>query len=456
MVDLTLVTGIVDIGRAALPSRLRGRSTGIPRRLPGSCSICDVPMVVYADAALGLATRQRDDTTRGRSERGELERFPHFDKVQRIRALPSHWRRSRRMAGRRACRERCCRITTRWSCRSSYWLAEQARANPFGTRHFVWIDARHRRARYAVDVLRRSGCAASACLCEPSRQFICSSALTRTPAASEIHGFERTALARYANVAHVDSGGAWGVLRRARRLRQSRRRASTTVVLRHTLEHGYMGTEESVLTILALLHPGMFDRFTLRDDGLLATFFEDLWAGEDRRGHALGRCAARCRSAQSRPAHGRAPWSVCFGRVEGIVQRTRGYTTRYGWREVVLEPVASVHRPTRNSRGWGWTADRRAARRDCVVADWPILRPDRSPTAFAPGVVRVRRTKLPAGRSLRYRALFRAPRIRGRVVLRQKSQGAACRASAEDPRRFALRCGRPARRSRSSWVWQCM
>jgi hypothetical protein len=48
-----------------------------------------------------------------------------------------------------------------------------------------------------------------------------------------------------------------------------------------------MGTEESVFTILALLHPGMFDRFTLREDGLLATFFDHV-AGEAG-DHALGR-----------------------------------------------------------------------------------------------------------------------------------------------------------------------
>jgi hypothetical protein len=44
-------------------------------------------------------------------------------------------------------------------------------------------------------------------------------------------------------------------------------------MLSETLGHGYMGTEESVFTILANLHPGVFDRFYVGEDGLLARFF---------------------------------------------------------------------------------------------------------------------------------------------------------------------------------------
>src|SRR5262245_23003874 len=63
---------------------------------------------------------------------------------------------------------------------------------------------------------------------------------------------------------------------------------------------------------------------------------------------------------------------VCFGTSAGILQRTRGYTMRYGWREVVLEP-AEVLSPNAQLEQSGLeridvlhieTAD----------PDWPILR----------------------------------------------------------------------------------
>jgi hypothetical protein len=263
MVDLTLVTGLVDIGRAALPSRF-ARSFESYRDALHQLLALDVPMVVYADAALGLAP-PRKTTCLVAVTRADLEHFPHFETIQRIRALPS-WR--GRAAWLPESPQAALPHYNPLVMSKLFWLAEQARANPFGTRYFAWIDAGITHTVSAAALQRALD--GDRILRHLERfLFLC----YPYAGADEIHGFERAALARYANVDYVEwvaRGGFFGgradfVIEAARLY---------DVVLRHTIEHGYMGTEESVFTILALLHPGMFDRFALREDGLVSTFFD--------------------------------------------------------------------------------------------------------------------------------------------------------------------------------------
>ena len=85
---------------------------------------------------------------------------------------------------------------------------------------------------------------------------------------------------------------------------------------------------------------------------------------------------------------------VCFGTSEGILQRTRGYAARFGWREVVLEP-AEGSSPNAQLEGLG--LDRiDVLHVETAQPDWPILR-QIDLRRFRPSVVRLRRTKLAAG-----------------------------------------------------------
>lgn len=268
MIDVTLVTGIVDIGRATLPNRFARPFESYRGALRQLLDL-DVPMVVYADPALGLVAG-RKHTRLVAIDCADLERFPHFDAIQRIRASPA-WR--ARAGWLPESPQALLPHYNPLVMSKLFWLAEQARANPFGTRHFVWIDGGVT-LTVRADLLHRSLCGDRLQRHLERFLFLC----FPYAGASEIHGFERAALARYANVAHVEwvaRGGFFGgradFVGEAARLYE--------VVLRHTLEHGYMGTEESVFTILALLHPGMFERFPLRENGLVMTFFEHVADG---------------------------------------------------------------------------------------------------------------------------------------------------------------------------------
>ncbi len=263
--DLTLVTGAVDIGRGTLRGGF-ARPFHIYRRHLNGLLALDVPMVVYADRRLGIP-----ESRSGRKlvpvDRSSLEAFAYFDKIQLIRGSPA-WRRGARWLADSP--QAALAHYNPLVMSKLFWLADQARANPFGTRYFAWIDGGIT-ATVPFDLLKTSLQAAS--LAGYLRKFLL--LCYPYPTEGEVHGFAHEALARYANVPAIEwvaRGGFFGgsadfVLEAARLY---------DVMLSHTLEHGYMGTEESVFTLLAYLHPGVFDRFFIGGDGLVAYFFAHL------------------------------------------------------------------------------------------------------------------------------------------------------------------------------------
>src|SRR6266545_2074869 len=152
-------------------------------------------------------------------------------------------------------------------------LHDQSIINPFSTEHFVWIDGAitntvhpsylvEDRLLHALEPLLRR----FLFLCFPYESN------------NEIHGFERAAMHRFAQttfVKWVARGGLFGgradSIRRANQLYYR--------LMEETLDHGYMGTEESLFTLMTYLEPYHYDRFMLNEDGLLVTFFEHLKRG---------------------------------------------------------------------------------------------------------------------------------------------------------------------------------
>lgn len=92
---------------------------------------------------------------------------------------------------------------------------------------------------------------------------------------TEIHGFERKRMAQYCYtdyVRYVCRGGFFG----GKKEYVNDMNAKYYNVLATSLSEGYMGTEESIFTILAHRHPEMINRFELKGDGLVWPFFEKL------------------------------------------------------------------------------------------------------------------------------------------------------------------------------------
>lgn len=95
------------------------------------------------------------------------------------------------------------------------------------------------------------------------------------PEGNEIHGFSRARmneLAQTENVEYVCRAGFFGGPKNL----ISDINGIYYGLLRDTLEEGYMGTEESIFTLMTYIHPHLFSRFSIESNGLLVTFFENL------------------------------------------------------------------------------------------------------------------------------------------------------------------------------------
>ena len=269
--NLTLVTGAIDIGRGALQGGFQ-RSFEIYRRHLTILLRLNIPMVVYADPGFSIPPSQS-----GRQlvpvDRSTLERFVYFDRIQKIRCSPA-WQ-----SGASWLADSPQASLAHYNplvMSKLFWLADQVRANPFGTRYFAWIDGGIANT-VAFDLLEKALGAHR--LLHYLRRFL----LLCYPysARDEVHGFEHGALARYANVPSIEwvsrggfFGGSANFVLEAARLYD--------VTLSHTLERSYMGTEESVFTLLAHLHPAIFDRFFICGDGLVLHFFAHLLQADGR------------------------------------------------------------------------------------------------------------------------------------------------------------------------------
>jgi hypothetical protein len=94
---------------------------------------------------------------------------------------------------------------------------------------------------------------------------------------TEIHGFKYDAINTYSNerVNRVVRGGFFGGKK------DSIPEINTIYyhLLKDTLDNGYMGTEESIFTIMTYLYTNLIDIYNIESSGLLGKFFEDVKNG---------------------------------------------------------------------------------------------------------------------------------------------------------------------------------
>lgn len=96
-------------------------------------------------------------------------------------------------------------------------------------------------------------------------------------ATDEIHGFDLKAMIKYAggNVKYVCRGGLFG----GHKEQISEANATYYSLLQSSLGGGYMGTEESLFTIMSYKEPYLYRRYELDGNGLIVKFTEALIKG---------------------------------------------------------------------------------------------------------------------------------------------------------------------------------
>lgn len=152
-----------------------------------------------------------------------------------------------------------------------HWLADVAEENPFGTEYFVWLDAGIANAQCHPGYFSKPWLEDRLCPHLNKFLFLC----FPYEGHGEIHGFKREGMHQLSKAKYVD--------RVARATFFGGRKTECTFfsdkfreVAHNSLDQGYMGTEESIYTILTYLYPGLCNAQMIQGNGLVFDFFERL------------------------------------------------------------------------------------------------------------------------------------------------------------------------------------
>lgn len=269
MSDLTIVTGIWDLGRDRAGDGFE-RSFDHYTTKFAELLQADVPMVVFGDEALRPFVRDarggRPTDFRPRPASHFREHFDFYHRVQEIRGDPA-WLAQAPWLPKSP--QASMALYNPMVMSKLFMLHDASLWNPFGTAHFAWIDG-------AITHTVHPGYFTDDRVFAKVERLLGKFLFVSFPyeGGDEIHGFDRAGMRRFCgeDSRFVCRGGFFGghidCLAEVNEHYYQ--------VLSSTLHEGLMGTEESVFTIMAYEEPSLYDRYELRaeDGGLLAPFFE--------------------------------------------------------------------------------------------------------------------------------------------------------------------------------------
>lgn len=272
MSKLTFVTALLDIKRSELSSKNFHRT--FQRYLDTLSTL--LPHLKDKNLVIYIEKEHEEFIKKFKSENiiirhityDQIKQSPYYDKIQKVR-LNEEWRNQ-----------------TGWLSESTqanlelynplifnkiHWLADAAEDNPFNTEYFVWIDAGIANAQCHPGYFSKPWLEDRLCphldkflfLCFPYRGH------------NEIHGFKRDGMHKFSNVDYVDrvaratffGGKKTECIFLSEKFRE---------IANQSLDEGYMGTEESIYTILTYLYPEICNVQMIQGNGLVFDFFERL------------------------------------------------------------------------------------------------------------------------------------------------------------------------------------
>jgi hypothetical protein len=269
MQDLTVVTGIWDLGRESAGEGFRRDFTHYRAKF-AELLAADIPMVVFGDPDLRdfVDEHRGERPTDFREYRADefRTRFPFHAQVQAIRHSDA-WRGQAEWLGRSP--QATLELYNPMVMSKMFLLHDASIWNPFGSSRFVWIDGAITNTVHSGYFTRDRVFDRIGALLE---RFLFVTFPYRD--GPEIHGFPRDGMQRFAgrDPQWVCRGGIFGGHRDC--LHEANGHYYS--LLSASLHEGLMGTEESVFTLMAMESPELYDRFPLADEdhGLLGRFFE--------------------------------------------------------------------------------------------------------------------------------------------------------------------------------------
>ena len=266
--DLTIVTGLWNIGR---PGR------DFSHYIEHFKNFLEIPvnMYIYIPKEYEYLVWEKRNKTNTYVRVFELDEIkdnfyqPFWDKTQEIRTNPE-WL---NQTGPGGWLPGSPQASLEWYnpiVQSKMFMLHDAKVmNVFDTNYFLWLDAGITNTvyeKYFTD---------NRCF-DKIIPYLKTFLFLSYPyeANNEIHGFEFDAINRYARekVTYVCRGGLFG----GHKDFLGQANATYYSLLQDTLDSGYMGTEESLFSIMAHLEPHIYRRYALDDNGLVVKFTEAL------------------------------------------------------------------------------------------------------------------------------------------------------------------------------------
>lgn len=267
--NLTIVTALFDIGRGEL-----GSGFNRPFDHYVECFIrllkVDYPMVIFCEKSLEDTIwqyRKRDNTRLIFKTLDDLRSFPFYTQIQKIRTDPSWYGQAGWLADST---QASLELYNPLVMSKQFFLNDASLFNFFDTKYFLWVDAgiantlsvesyfNSELERRIIPYLNKM-----LYLCFPYDGTV------------EVHGFAKGAMDSYAGeeTKFVARGGIFGgskdSINKVNEIYYS--------LLHDTLNNGYMGTEESLFTIMAYRNRDLFNTYMIEPNGLVYKFFHDIF-----------------------------------------------------------------------------------------------------------------------------------------------------------------------------------
>ena len=270
MKNLTIVTGLFDLGRDKLAAGFRRDfSHYIECFEKFLIATRDYPLIVFIEAeneAVVWRHRSRDNTYVVLKTLQYLRDFPFYDEVQKLRKDPAWYGQAGWLPDSP---QAALELYNPLVMTKQFMLNDATLFGLSDTKYFLWMDAGLSNTvnldQYINEAFERQitpHMNKMLYLCFPYDGEV------------EVHGFTKGAMDRYATnkTKYVARGGVFGGSKDAINAINEKYYA----MLQDTLTSGFMGTEESIFTILTYKHRNLCNVRMIESNGLVYKFFEDL------------------------------------------------------------------------------------------------------------------------------------------------------------------------------------
>lgn len=268
----TIVTGIWDLGRDSLSEGWGRKFDHYIDNFKKLLSLKNLNLAIFIDPKLEYLVWEHRDKSNTVVYHHTVDQFnsnffPFFNEVQKIRTSET-WQ--NQVGWLKDSTQAKMAYYNPMVMSKMFFLHNTKIFNPFNSDYYFWLDGGitntvHPGYFSHDNVIEKIESITDKML------FVCFPYETQT----EIHGFDIEAMKTYAkndNVNRVARAGFFGghkdYIGQANNLYYA--------LLQDTLNSGYMGTEESIFTLMTYLEPDIYRVEHINADGLLSTFFENV------------------------------------------------------------------------------------------------------------------------------------------------------------------------------------